>query len=64
MDKKDVIAFFQELRYHYKHVLEIFKYNENIVYIENLFEGYDISEIRYKAYVSFFRQKCEKRCNY
>ena len=62
MDKKDVIAFFQELRLSLpEHCSGDFLINpENYTYIENLFEGYDISKLDIRRIYRFLDKNVKK----
>ena len=62
MDKKDVFAFFQELRLSLQNVDESdFLLNtENANYIESLFEGYDISKLDIKRMYRFLDKNVKK----
>jgi len=62
MDKKDVLAFFQELRINLSNVEEIdFLTNQyNITYMENLFEGYDISKLDIKRMYRYLDKNVKK----
>jgi hypothetical protein len=50
MDKKDMISFFQELRIilSKSDKTDFLLDSENVNYIENMFEGYDISKLDIK----------------
>ena len=62
MDKKDVFAFFQELRLSLQNVDEsdFLLNSENIHYIENLFEGYDISKLDIRRMYRFLDKNVKK----
>ena len=62
MDKKDVISFFQELRLSLPdHISGDFLLNiENANYIEDLFEGYDISKLDIKRMYRFLDKNVKK----
>jgi hypothetical protein len=62
MDKKDIFAFFQELRLSLQNDEEgdFLLNSENITYIENLFEGYDISKLDIKRMYRFLDKNVKK----
>ena len=62
MDKKDVIAFFQEIRLSLpEHICGDFLVNtENVSYIEKLFEGYDISKLDIRRMYRFLDKNVKK----
>ena len=62
MDKKDVLAFFQELRILLSNVEEsdFLTNQENITFIENLFESYDISKLDVKRMYRYLDKNVKK----
>ena len=62
MDTKDLIAFFQELRIKMekKYVGDFLNDPENIKYIEELFEGYEISKLDIKRMYRFLDKNVKK----
>ena len=62
MDKKDVFAFFQELRLilHNAESGDFLLNVENANYIENLFEGYDISKLDIRRMYRFLDKNVKK----
>ena len=61
MDKKDVISFFQELRISLSYESgDFLSVPENITFIENLFEGYDISKLDVKRMYRFLDKNVKK----
>ena len=62
MDKKDVIAFFQELRLSLpEHPSgDFLMSSENVGHIENLFEGYDINKLDIKRLYRFLDKNIKK----
>lgn len=62
MDKKDVIAFFQELRLSLpEHPSgDFLLHSENVSHIENLFEGYDINKLDIKRLYRFLDKNIKK----
>jgi hypothetical protein len=61
MDKKDLIAFFQELRISLSYECGDFLSSpENTTFIENLFEGYDISKLDVKRMYRFLDKNVKK----
>ena len=62
MDTKDLVAFFQELRIKMEKQCDgdVLNDNENIKYIEQLFEGYEISKLDIKRMYRFFDKNVKK----
>jgi len=62
MDTKDLVAFFQELRIKMEKQCDgdVLNDNENIKYIEQLFEGYEISKLDIKRMYRFLDKNVKK----
>jgi hypothetical protein len=62
MDTKDLVAFFQELRIKMEKQCDgdVLNDNENIKYIEHLFEGYEISKLDIKRMYRFLDKNVKK----
>lgn len=62
MDKKDVLTFFQEIRILLSKVDEsdFLTNQENIIYLENMFEGYDISKLDIKRMYRYLDKNVKK----
>ena len=62
MDKKDVLTFFQELRIVLSKIddNDFLTNSENITYLENLFEGYDISKLDIKRMYRYLDKNVKK----
>lgn len=61
MDKKDLISFFQELRINLSNCCNDFLANpENITFLEELFEGYEISKLDIRRMYRFLDKNVKK----
>ena len=62
MDKKDMISFFQEMRIVLSKspTTDFLLDSENVTYIENMFEGYDISKLDIKRIYRYLDKNIKK----
>ena len=62
MDKKDMISFFQEMRIILSKspTTDFLLDSDNVTYIENMFEGYDISKLDIKRIYRYLDKNIKK----